>query len=115
MRVLIVGAGPAGLLLANYLIRRPGYHVHIIDRQPNPHTLLPESLWSYPIVLQSRGLEALRFVDAELETAMKQQGMHASSACFHKKGGKVQKNSMGSTDALGQSEPDGHYATRPSP
>jgi cation diffusion facilitator CzcD-associated flavoprotein CzcO len=34
-KIVIVGAGPAGLLLAHYLLRR-GYGVEIYDRRPDP-------------------------------------------------------------------------------
>jgi len=34
--VVIIGAGPAGLLLAHYLLRRGKYHVEIYERRPDP-------------------------------------------------------------------------------
>ena len=50
--VLIVGAGPTGLVLAIELARR-GVPVHLIDRQPEP------APWSAAIYIKSRTLEIL--------------------------------------------------------
>jgi kynurenine 3-monooxygenase len=81
MKVLIVGAGPAGLLLANYLIQRPGYQIQIIERRQDPRTLLPDSLRSFPVALQSRGLEALDGIPG-LTTSIEQEGMWAAGVVF---------------------------------
>lgn len=35
-KIVIIGAGPAGLLLAHYLLRRGKYQVEIYDRRPDP-------------------------------------------------------------------------------
>lgn len=82
MKVLITGAGPAGLLMANYLIRRPGYHVNVVERRSDPRGLPPDSLRSYPISLQERGLEALREVPG-LEASVDSQGIRPAGVCFH--------------------------------
>jgi len=89
MKVLISGAGPAGLLMANYLIRRPGYHVHVVDLRPDPRGLQPESLRSYPISMQARGLDALREIPG-LEECIERQGIRPAGVAFHQ-GDKVQK------------------------
>jgi 2-polyprenyl-6-methoxyphenol hydroxylase-like FAD-dependent oxidoreductase len=50
--VLIVGAGPTGLVVAIELARR-GIPFHLIDRRPEPVK------WSRAIVIKSRTLEIL--------------------------------------------------------
>ncbi|MBD1873798.1 FAD-dependent monooxygenase [Nodosilinea sp. FACHB-131] len=52
--ILIVGARPAGLLLAHYLLRR-GCRVQICDRRPEPRQIAPDQQRSFPISLQYRG------------------------------------------------------------
>ena len=89
MKVLIVGAGPAGLLMANYLMGRSGYDVQIIERGPDPRLLPRDTIQSYPVQLQERGLAALRGV-AGLEKEVVDQGIWPSGVCFHQ-GTKVQK------------------------
>lgn len=75
--------------MANHLIRHPGYQVHIVDRGPDPLGMPPNSLRSYPISLQTRGLEALREVPG-LEGSIESQGIWPTGVCFHR-GKKVQK------------------------
>jgi kynurenine 3-monooxygenase len=57
--IVIVGAGPAGLLLAHYLLRR-SYRVEIYDRRPDPRQITPDQQRSFPISLQHRGRQALQ-------------------------------------------------------
>jgi len=54
--VVIIGAGPAGLLLAHYLLRR-GYHVEIYERRPDPRLVDASKDRTFPISLQERGKE----------------------------------------------------------
>jgi len=42
--VVIIGAGPAGLLLAHYLLRRGNYHIDIYDPHSTPPTYSALSL-----------------------------------------------------------------------
>ncbi len=60
MRLLIVGAGPAGLYLA-YLVRRqlPAWEVRIVEQNP------PDSTFGFGVVFSERALEFLRADDAE--------------------------------------------------
>ena len=82
MKVLIVGAGPAGLLLANYLTRLHSgqFQVHIVERGPDPR-LMPHAV-SYPVQLQARGLEALSPVQG-LSERIVAQGIRPKGVAFH--------------------------------
>ena len=91
MKVLVAGAGPAGILIANCLVRRPGYDVHLVDKKPNPLDL-PMSK-SYPISLQARGLEALGEIPG-LQESVKSQGIRPAGVCFHQQSGSEQKISI---------------------
>jgi 2-polyprenyl-6-methoxyphenol hydroxylase-like FAD-dependent oxidoreductase len=74
--VLIVGAGPTGLLLAGELARR-GMSVKLIDAQPGP---LP---WDRATVIHPRSLElfeSLGLIDRFLEAGTKQRRIKVYSA-----------------------------------
>lgn len=58
-KVVIIGAGPVGLLLAHYLLRRGKYHVELYERRPDPR-LVDVSQRTFPISLQERGRKAIR-------------------------------------------------------
>ncbi|MFY9316180.1 MAG: FAD-dependent monooxygenase [Burkholderiales bacterium] len=60
MRVLIAGAGPAGLYLA-YLLRRrhPGWRLRIVEQNPR------DSTFGFGVVFSERALEFLRAADPE--------------------------------------------------
>jgi 2-polyprenyl-6-methoxyphenol hydroxylase-like FAD-dependent oxidoreductase len=60
VKILIVGAGPAGLYLA-YLVRRghPDWEVHIVEQNP------PHSTFGFGVVFSDRALEFLRDDDPE--------------------------------------------------
>ena len=58
-KIVIIGAGPAGLLLAHYLLRR-GYAIEIYEQRPDPRQMAPNQRRSFPISLQKRGRTALR-------------------------------------------------------
>src|SRR6267378_3936370 len=68
--ILVVGAGPSGLMLANQLVRR-GARVLIIDRHPGP------SLQTRALGVQARTLEIyaqLGIVDRALELGKRGTG-----------------------------------------
>jgi 2-polyprenyl-6-methoxyphenol hydroxylase-like FAD-dependent oxidoreductase len=84
--VLIVGAGPTGLMLANQLVRR-GVRVQIIDRHPGP------SLQTRALGVQARTLEIyshLGIVDRALEF-----GKRATGANIWSLGKKVARIPLG--------------------
>jgi kynurenine 3-monooxygenase len=82
-KVVIVGAGPAGLLLAHKLIRRPNYHVEILERRRDPtHTDSSDKTRTYPISLQSRGLAGIRTI-LGLEAALEKKGLWTVGAALH--------------------------------
>jgi kynurenine 3-monooxygenase len=61
-RVVIVGAGLVGSLLACYLGRR-GYPVDVYERRPDPRATEAERGRSINLALSERGLDALRRID----------------------------------------------------
>ncbi|MBW4462687.1 MAG: FAD-dependent monooxygenase [Nodosilinea sp. WJT8-NPBG4] len=81
--IVIVGAGPAGLLLAHYLLRR-GYRVQIYDRRPDPRQIAPDQQRSFPISLQHRGRRALQNIPG-LEEAIAEYSVMCRGTYVHRK------------------------------
>lgn len=81
-KVVIVGAGPAGLLLAHYLLRR-GYRVDIYDRRPDPRQGAANQQRTFPISLQARGRQALQGIPG-LEAALMKHGVLCQGTCLHR-------------------------------
>jgi len=52
---VVIIEGPAGLLLAHYLLRRGKYHVEIYERRPDPRLVDASKDRTFPISLQERG------------------------------------------------------------
>ena len=68
-RVVVVGAGPTGLLTAMYLARR-GYIVEVHEKAPSPEVRQmdpQQGTHNYPIILSSRALLAFR--ELQLQTS----------------------------------------------
>ncbi|MEO1069358.1 MAG: NAD(P)/FAD-dependent oxidoreductase [Cyanobacteria bacterium J06638_6] len=86
-KIVIIGAGPAGLLLAHCLLARGGYQVEIYERRPDPRLIVSRSQRTFPISLQTRGLNAIRAVPG-LETKLAHYGVWSRGACLHRKRGK---------------------------
>jgi kynurenine 3-monooxygenase len=61
-RIVVVGAGLVGSLLACYLGRR-GYAVDVYERRPDPRSTEAERGRSINLALSERGLDALRRID----------------------------------------------------
>ena len=81
--IVIVGAGPAGLLLAHYLLRRH-YRVEIYDRRPDPRQVDPDQQRSFPISLQARGLKAIQEIPG-LKKVVASHGIFCQGTVIHKK------------------------------
>jgi len=90
--IVIVGAGPAGLLLAHYLLRRPGYDIVIIEGRPDPRILVNEeeeekkevaaARRTFPISICPRGKSALSGIPGLLGT-MENRGVFLVGICLH--------------------------------
>ena len=89
-KVIIVGAGPAGLLLAHYLLARKRYQVEIYERRPDPRQVETSNQRTFPIALQERGLRAIRAVSG-LEAALVTEGVWSNITLLHGKKGKTRR------------------------
>ena len=83
-KIVIIGAGPAGLLLAHYLLRRQRYYIEIYDRRPDPRRIEPNECRSFPISLQKRGFKALQGIPG-LEEAIAQHAVICQGTVIHSK------------------------------
>lgn len=66
--IAIIGAGPAGLLLALRLRDRGYDRIALYERRPDPRRVEASKNRTFPIALQARGPKALREIPG-LETA----------------------------------------------
>ncbi len=88
-KVAIVGAGPSGVLLAHYLLRRGDcYQIDIYDHEPDPRTVSFENSRTYPLALYEKGLSALRKIEG-IEAAVKAKGIEIEGTIVHTKNGKT--------------------------
>lgn len=101
--VVIVGAGPAGLLLAGYLLRRQRYRITIYEQRSDPRltqqhrnglwpvdgllTGVAKSHRTFPIALQARGRQALREIPG-LEDEVAMQSTLCTGTIMHRASGK---------------------------
>ncbi|MBW4624985.1 MAG: FAD-dependent monooxygenase [Brasilonema octagenarum HA4186-MV1] len=89
-RVVIVGAGPSGVLLAHYLLRRDErYNVELYERRSDPQTVPFSSARTFPLVLNQRGMTALSKVEGIL-AAIKAVSLESTGSLVHQKKGKTQ-------------------------
>ncbi len=59
-KIVIVGAGPSGVLLAHYPLRRgQPYQIDIYDRLSDPRTIEFSNARTYPISLTERGMSVI--------------------------------------------------------
>lgn len=87
-KVVIVGAGPCGLLLAHYLLHRgENYQIEIYERRSDPRIISFSKARTFPISLNERGMSALRQI-AGLEAAVKAVSVKMTGTVFHQKNGK---------------------------
>lgn len=84
MKVVIIGAGPAGLLLAHRLgTRSPDYQVFLYEQRSDPRFERSDDR-AFVISLTERGQQILKAVDG-LWPAVKQQGVPISKTGFYNK------------------------------
>ncbi|MBW4592008.1 MAG: FAD-dependent monooxygenase [Brasilonema angustatum HA4187-MV1] len=89
-RIVIVGAGPSGVLLAHYLLRRnEQYNVEIYERRSDPQTVPFSSARTIPLSLNQRGMTALSKVEGIL-AAVKAVSLESTGSLIHQKKGKTQ-------------------------
>lgn len=88
-KVAIVGAGPSGLLLAHYLLRRSEqYKIDIYERRGDPRIVPFSKSRTFPISLNERGMSALRKIEG-LEDTIKALSVEMTGTVFHQKNGKT--------------------------
>jgi kynurenine 3-monooxygenase len=88
--IVIIGAGPAGLLLAHYLLRRGNYHIDLYERRRDPRLSDISSDRTFPISLQERGRKAIRAI-VGLEEAITAQSVFCQGTIMYGKKGKVRQ------------------------
>ena len=89
-KVVIVGAGPCGVLLAHYLLgRNEQYAVDIYERRSDPRTVEISKPRTFPLVINQRGLKALSNIKGLVE-AVKAVSVKISGSLTHQKNGKTQ-------------------------
>lgn len=95
-KIVIVGAGPSGLLLACKLLKRNisseigstngGYDIVVLDRRQDPRFQLPgDDTRSFPLSLQARGWNAL---PVELQSKLSNEGVWTVGINIHRADGK---------------------------
>jgi kynurenine 3-monooxygenase len=85
-KVVIVGAGPSGVLLAHYLLRRnKQYQVDIYERRSDPRLISFSTARTFPISLNERGTDALYQIPG-VEAAVKQVSLETRGTIFHQAG-----------------------------
>ncbi|MEL6462297.1 MAG: NAD(P)-binding protein, partial [Cyanobacteria bacterium J06621_15] len=88
-KVIIVGAGPCGVLLAHYLLRRGDkYEIEIYERRHDPRIVAFENSRTFPISLNERGMNSLSQIEG-LESAVKDISLSVMGGIFHQKNGKT--------------------------
>ncbi|MEA5512040.1 NAD(P)/FAD-dependent oxidoreductase [Crocosphaera sp. UHCC 0190] len=85
--ITIIGAGPAGLLLAHYLLRRGHYQIEIYESRPDPRLSTHDDQRTFPLAIQARGRKALSKID-NLEEKICQKGTFCQGTLVHQKKGK---------------------------
>jgi kynurenine 3-monooxygenase len=80
--IVIIGAGPAGLLLAHYLLLRGQYSIQIYERRSDPRLINASNKRTFPISLQERGRKAIRNVPG-LEEAIASQSVFCQGTIIY--------------------------------
>jgi kynurenine 3-monooxygenase len=89
-KVVIIGAGPAGLLLAHYLLRRGKYRVEIYERRSDMRLADISQDRTFPISLQERSRKAIREIPG-LEEAIAAASGFCNGTKIYRKRGKARK------------------------
>ncbi len=88
-KVVIVGAGPSGVLLAHYLLRRDDkYQIDIYERRNDPRIVEFSKSRTFPITLNERGMSALRKIPG-VEEAVKSISVEITGSFTHQKNGRT--------------------------
>ncbi|MBD2194805.1 MULTISPECIES: FAD-dependent oxidoreductase [Calothrix] len=87
-KIVIIGAGPAGLLLAHYLLRRGKYNVEIYEQRSDPRLMDTSPERTFPISLQERGRKAIRSI-AGLEEAIAAASVFCNGTKIYRQSGKA--------------------------
>lgn len=92
-KVVIVGAGSSGVLLAHYLLRRGDqYQIDLYDRLSDPRTVEFSNARTFPISLTERGMSALSQIPG-VEAAVRAISLEMSGTIFHQQNGKTRVTS----------------------
>jgi kynurenine 3-monooxygenase len=89
-KIIIIGAGLAGLLLAHYLLRRGKYRVEIYERRSDMRLSDASQNRTFPISLQERGRKAIREIPG-LEEAIAAASGFCNGTKIYRKRGKARK------------------------
>ena len=92
MRVVIVGAGPAGLYLA-YLLKRSKLHVQVDVFEQNP----PDATFGFGLVFSERALEFLKNEDPGTHAALESALEYWNDSILVHKGREIRIDGMGYT------------------
>ncbi|MGL4617630.1 MAG: FAD-dependent oxidoreductase [Chroococcidiopsis sp.] len=87
-KIVIIGAGPAGLLLAHYLLRRGKYQIELYEQRADPRLVDASQDRTFPISLQERGRKAIRAL-AGLEEAIASEGVFCNGTKMYRQQGKA--------------------------
>ncbi len=87
-KVVIVGAGSCGVLMAHYLLRRSDrYQIDLYDAKSDPRSIEFSKARTYPITLTERGISVFGQID-EIETAIRAVSLEMHGGVFHHESGK---------------------------
>ena len=86
-KVVIIGAGASGLLLAHYLLNRKDYQIDIYERHGDPRMLSDSKSRTYPLAMNERGMKALGQISG-LTKEVKASGHEIVASVSHSYTGK---------------------------
>jgi kynurenine 3-monooxygenase len=89
-KVVIIGVGPTGLLLAHYLLRRDQYQVALYEQRTDPRLGDVSQDRTFPLSLQERGRKALRQIPG-LEEAIASKSVFCNGTQLHSRQGKARQ------------------------